>query len=717
MEQNLKLLADKLGIATHFCDAGMARRAYDVSEDLVRFFCAQFGYKADTPEQIAASLQKIEDRKWRKGVESIYVLRRSNLHFDVYLKKAEAGKFRLRMSKKDEKKPLEVTYAICQSKETKTIGRSELQKFEVAITSDLDYGYYDFELQGEGEIYRSVLACVPEKCYSDEAVESGRLWGFAVQLYAMKSRRNWGVGDFTDLKNLVQLCAETGADIIGLNPLNVLFHDFPENASPYSSINRLFLNPIYIDPTEVPDFKWADFPNLQADIDKAKSSELIDYIATYRLKMHIMERLYAGIDRKSAYGKQFEAFKKEKGWELEMLATYQALYHEQSQKVWGGCAVWEKNLQNPHSLQVAQFKKEHAGEIEFFEYLQFEADRQLQEVYREIKKCGLKIGLYRDLPVGVCKDSAEFWADRPVFVSKAGAGAPPDAFFPCGQKWCLGAFNPFELKDRAYEPFIKILRANMSCAGALRIDHVMGLMRLFMIPDEGDEGTYIYYNFDDMLGILALESYRHQCVVIGESIGNVPDGFLEKLKENRIYAISVLWSERWNGGYGDFKMPRDYPQDAFVSVGTHDMPPLKMWWFGYEIELMHRLKMYSDQDRLSAYKRREADRKMLLAAMDFNKVWPQDKTRGGDYLYGENYPEGLEEAAHKLLAESKSKVVLLQLEDIFQSEVLQNLPGTDFDKYPNWYHRLPVDLEDVAQSEKFKRNLKAVYDGGRQKAK
>lgn len=715
MEENLKLLADKLGIATRFCDAGIARREYDVNEDLVRFFCAQFGYKADSFEQTEASLRKFDERKWRKGVESIYVLRRSRLFFHVYLKKTDAGKLKLFLNKKDGEEPVNVGYSFNPTDEIRKIGRAERQKFEVAVTSDLEYGYYDLLIEGDGETYRSVLACTPEKCYTDEAVESGRLWGFTVQLYAVKSRRNWGVGDFTDLKSLVKMCAASGADVIGLNPLNVLFHDFPENASPYSSINRLFLNPIYIDPAEVPGFDPADFPDLQTRIAGAKSKELIDYAATYRLKIEVLEKLFKKMRPDSDYGRQFEAFSREKGWELEMLATYQALYHEQSRCVWGGCAAWEKNLQNPHSLQVAQFKKEHAKEIEFFEFLQFEADRQLQEVYQEVKQCGLKIGLYRDLPVGVCKDSAEFWADRPVFINKAGAGAPPDAFFPCGQKWCLGAFNPFELKDRAYEPFIKILRANMSCAGALRIDHVMGLMRLFMIPDDGDEGTYIYYNFDDMLGILALESYRHRCVVIGESIGNVPEGFLEKLKEHQIYAISVLWSERWNGGCGDFKMPRDYPQDAFVSVGTHDMPPLKMWWFGYEIELMHRLKMFGDQDRTNAYKRREADRRMLLAAMDYNKVWPQDKMRGGDYLYGEGYPEGLEEAAHRLLAESNSKVVLLQLEDIFQSDVLQNLPGTDFDKYPNWYHRLPVDLEDMPESEAYRRNLRAVH-GARNKS-
>ena len=281
-----------------------------------------------------------------------------------------------------------------------------------------------------------------------------------------------------------------------------------------------------------------------------------------------------------------------------------------------------------------------------------------------------------------------------MFMEKSGAGAPPDAFFTLGQKWCLGAFNPYELKNRAYEPYLKILRANMAYAGALRIDHVMGLMRLFMIPDDKQNGTYIYYNFDDMLGLLALESHLHKCAVVGESIGNVPDGFLDKLRAHNIYSISVLWSERWNGGYGDFKMSSDYPANVFVSVGTHDMQPLKMWWFGYDIELKRKLNMIDDNERIASYKLREGDRYKLLAALDFNQVWPQDKLRKADYLYGEGYPEGIEEAVHKLLAKTPCKVVMLQLEDVFEVAELQNLPGTD--------------REDMESSEAYWRNINAV---------
>jgi 4-alpha-glucanotransferase len=707
MENNLKNLAKKLGIATTFSDSGIHKQTYDVSEKTVRFFCRQLGYKADTPEDAVKSLQKFEKKRLNTPLDPILVLKESHLSFELRLKKSEAERpLKLTVLTPENKIISEPAFSAECVFET-VCGRSTYKTQCITLKESMPYGYYRLNIVCGKESFQTVLAIVPEKCYTTEDVESGRLWGYSLQLYSLKSRRNWGIGDFTDLKEFVRLCAKSGADVIGLNPLNVMFHDFPENASPYSSINRLFLNPIYIDPQLVPAFSEKIKQKIFPEIEDIKSEKLINYTKVYQLKISVLKELFEMIDKFPTYKKEFEAFQKKQGTDLERLAVYQALYSEQSQTVWGGWRAWKKELQTPSSAAVTAFAKAHQKEIEFFKFLQFEADRQLKSVYLEVRKCGLKIGLYRDLPVGVCKDSAELWADRYVFMDQVGAGAPPDAFFPCGQKWCLGAFHPFELKERAYEPFLKIIRANMRYAGALRIDHVMGLMRLFMIPDDQNEGTYVYYNFEDMLGLVALESYLNKCVVVGESIGNVPDGFLDALKQHRIHAISVLWSERWNGN-GDFKMPKDYASDAFVSVGTHDMPPLKMWWFGYEIELMNRLKMLTDEEKTAAYHQREADRKMLLAALDFNGVWPADRLRQSDYLYGQGYPEGLEEAAHRLLAQSAARVVMLQPEDIFEVDELQNLPGTDRDQYPSWRHRLPIDLEDMEQSEAYARNTALI---------
>lgn len=703
MENKLYELADKLGVARVFSDAGLSKKTYNVSDDIIKFFCTQLGFDAKDEKKIEQSIKKFDDAKFKNVLDNIVIVKNNNPKFFANL--TSTDNLSLQIEQNGKKENLEFDYDIA---EEKTIGRYTYKKICVTIKKLPDIGYYNLELNQGKKTYKSIMAVVPEKCYTNEDIESAKLWGYSLQLYALRSKRNWGVGDFTDLKNFAKICKKTGADVIGLNPLNVLFHDFPENASPYSSISRLFLNPIYIDVEKVVGFDAKMKAKYKKEIAEAKQGDIIDYTKVYGLKAKVLAELFEKIAGNKKYVKEFENFKNEKGWNLDTLATFQALYSKQSKTIWGGWCAWDKDLQNPNSLKVAEFKKSHIKEIEFFKFMQFEADRQLKEVYEEIKNLGLKVGLYRDLPVGVCKDSAELWADRYVFVDKAGAGAPPDAFFTTGQKWCLGAFNPFELKNRAYEPYLKILRANMTYAGALRIDHVMGLMRLFMIPDNKDEGTYIHYNFDDMLSLLALESHLHKCAIVGESIGNVPDGFLEKLRENNLYAISVLWAERWNGGEGDFKMSRDYPKDAFVSVGTHDMTPLKMWWFGYDIELMRNLGLSTDEDRFNAYKRRERDRFMLLDALDFNQVWPEDNLRKANYLYGEGYPEGIVEAVHKLVAKAPSKVVMLQLEDVMGVDKLQNLPGTDRDQYPNWRLRLPVDLEDLENLPDYQRSVDAV---------
>ena len=232
---------------------------------------------------------------------------------------------------------------------------------------------------------------------------------------------------------------------------------------------------------------------------------------------------------------------------------------------------------------------------------------------------------------------------------------------------------------------------------------------LYVIPDALEEGTYIYYNFADMLNLVALESCLNKCVVVGESIGNVPDGFLDAISAKNIHSLSILWAERWDCGWGDFRQPGQYPKDAFASVATHDIAPLKMWWFGYDIELSYSLGLIgSVEDRTSAYHKREADRGKLLAALDQAKVWPEDKQRSGDYIYGEKYPEGIEEAVMRFMSRSASPVFLAQLEDILHVEKMQNLPGTDRDKHPNWRRKIPVDLEDLADDIAYIRCVQAI---------
>lgn len=703
MNENLQKLAEALGIAVSFSDAGLKRQDYAADEKVVRFLIKAFGYAADTDAEISDSIKRLEKRRWQTVLQPMYVCRQNNIIIDIAAADLSAISLRVQDSAGNNH---DLNYEYCRN----AVSNGRLYKEDLRITTPLDIGYYDLTAIVGTKEYKTRLAVAPEKCYNALPDEK-KLWGFALQLYSVKSNRNWGIGDFTDLKNFVKLCQKSGADIIGLNPLNILSHDYPEEASPYASISRQYLNPIYIDIESVPEFMPDDRLPFENRIKELRASELIRYTDVYTLKIQMLEKCFSRFlsGKDTTRRKAYEQFCRNNGESLQCLAVFQALYEQQTQTIWGGWPAWPKEYRTPTSSGIRRFAEQNKERIEFFKFLQFEAARQLAGVKDETDARGLRIGLYTDLAVGVGRDSAENWSNPGLFVKDAGTGAPPDAFFPGGQKWGLGTFLPQELKERQYRPFIDILRANMQNAGALRIDHVMSLMRLYVIPDACDSGTYIYYNFEDMLNIVALESRLNKCMIVGESIGNVPPGFIETIQSRGIYALSVLWAERWDFGAGDFKAPEQYPQNAFTLVGTHDMAPLKMWWFGYDIALNFSVGIIKNATgRDAAYHQREADRGRLLAVLDRAGVWPADKPRSGDYLFGEKYPEGIEEAVERFMSQTSSPVFLAQLEDILHVETRQNLPGTDRDKHPNWRHKLPVNLEDLANDGAYIRCVAAI---------
>ncbi len=711
MDDKLKSLADKLGVLTEYYDAGQDRKKYEIDDETVKFFIKKFGYDGDTPEAAEHSLEKFENRRWQRTLEAVYVVEQGNLTLDIVTSSENKDKqINLQSISRQNGNVCNLDVETL-SEEEREINHCRYIKKNLKIKNELDIGYYDLTLTLNDAKYKSVLAVAPQKCYQNKALDEKKLWGFALQLYALRSERNWGVGDFTDLKNFVDICAKAGGDVIGLNPLNILEHNFPENASPYSSVSRLFLNPVYIDIEKVPEYKEGDIIGIKAQLKEFREAENIRYEEIYPLKIKFMESFYARFknSKEENRRKEFDDFCKREGDELNKLAVFLTAYEERCRSVWGGWRAWEEELRNPYNPAVKAYAEAHKDRVDFYKYLQFEAFRQFDLAAEEVKKCGLKIGFYRDLAVGVGQDSAESWSDPDVFIADAGAGAPPDAFFPGGQKWGLGAFNPFVLKEKAYEPLIKIMRANMRNTGALRIDHVMSLMRLYVIPNDRPLGTYIMYNLQDMINIVAIESCLNRCVVAGESLGNVPDGFLDVLARKNIYSLSVLWAERAAGWGGDFNQPETYPERAFTSVGTHDMAPLKMWWFGYDIADMRKADIIPNDEVMSNnYHERENDRAKLLKALDVSGLWPEDRPRRADYLFGEGYPEGMAEAVNSFVASCPSRVFLAELENILEVDKRQNLPGVDRDKHPNWRRKLPLDLEKLGNNEMFVRNIKAI---------
>jgi 4-alpha-glucanotransferase len=401
--------------------------------------------------------------------------------------------------------------------------------------------------------------------------------------------------------------------------------------------------------------------------------------------------------RGSVLGSAFRAFRREGGDALAAFATFEAL-HEHFTKAGGPFSwqAWPPAMRDPKSPAVAQFARTHARRVEFFQFLQWQADRQLGAAAAAGRASGLGIGLYLDLAVGVNPHGAEAWADQGLVVPDAAIGAPPDALSRAGQNWGLAPINPLALRRRGFAPVIAALRANMRHAGVLRIDHVMSLQRLYWVPNgcPATSGAYVNYPFRDLLRLVALESRRHGCAIVGEDLGTVPEGFREAMQRAGVLSYRIFMFER--RGDGSFVAPGDYPPLAAASAATHDLATLKGFWLGRDIEWRRRLGLYPDRaaEATEAGERRR-DRHKLLEALGgegllgpgrFTEFLPDD----GEPVYGAE----LGEAILAYLARARARLMLVQLEDVAGEAEQANLPGTT-EAHPNWRRRLSARLEEV----------------------
>jgi (1->4)-alpha-D-glucan 1-alpha-D-glucosylmutase len=426
----------------------------------------------------------------------------------------------------------------------------------------------------------------------------------------------------------------------------------------------------------------------------------VDYTGVAALKSKVLEALYRHFrDRHLAAGsprdQAFRDFVAAGGDRLRHFAIFEALRGrfrgaDGSLLTWRD---WPADYGNPDAPAVSGFAAQHGAAVDFHCYLQWQADLQLGAVAESFERAGMVLGLNRDLAVGPAQNSAEAWSWQDVIAAGVSAGAPPDDFSPQGQVWNLPVFEPHRLREAAYGPMIELLRRNMSHAGALRIDHVMALARLFWIPDgtEGAAGGYVTYPLHDLLGILALESQRQSCLVIGEDLGSVPPGLREELSKAGILATRVVLFER--DGEGHFTAPNDYPRQAVVTPATHDLPTLHGFWLGRDLDWRRRLGRLDEADYDAAVAARSRSRAQLLEWL---------ATQGSDLVLdlspaAENLrvPEGLVEAVHQALADAPAMLIQVQLDDVVGEEEAVNLPGTWRD-YPNWRRKLGITLEDLA---------------------
>jgi (1->4)-alpha-D-glucan 1-alpha-D-glucosylmutase len=578
---------------------------------------------------------------------------------------------------------------------------------ELSIALPLPVGYHRLGI--EGHAGETLIISAPPHCYRPPALQGdGRVWGPAVQLYALRSRRNWGIGDFSDLVQLLHQVAPRGAGIVGLNPLHALFPHNPAHASPYSPSSRLMLDVLYIDVEAVEEFRDCEAaqrlvqsPEFQARLSALREAPLVDYPGVAAAKFEVLELLHAHfraqqIAGNSAGAAAFEAFRAERGAALRRHALFEALqahFHEADGSVWGW-PVWPEAYRDPRSPEVARFAQAQAERVGYFEYLQWQAARQLERANAQCAALGMAVGLYLDLAVSVDRAGSDTWCEGALFAHGASVGAPPDEFNPNGQGWGLPPLRPDKLRASGYRFFIETLRANMRGAGALRIDHVMGLMRLFWIPPgkTPQDGAYVHYALHEMLGIVAIESQRQRCMVIGEDLGTVADEMRGALARFEVLSYRLLYFERHADG--EFKAQAEYPRHALVAISTHDLATLNGWWTSHDLRLRLALDLFPRPGMFEQQLfERAQERVRLLLAVQRAGLLSADavaEATGAQTLAPETVA-----AIHAYLAGTSSQVMMVQLEDAIGQIEQANLPGTT-DAHPNWQRKLALDLPQLA---------------------
>ena len=556
----------------------------------------------------------------------------------------------------------------------------------------------------EDEIAASLAAVSPldlgsmqappgESCFVPAWLKEGRCWGVACQLYGLRSKRNWGIGDFEDLARFAEIAAAAGADFVSVNPLHALFLAAPEHCSPFSPSNRQFLNPLYIAIDKTPGYE-----RLGESIEPPgiRDAELVDYRRVGDLKAKVLERFFRIFDTLDEDGlsRDFERFCAERGQPLYLHALFETLSQAMSQQghgpTWHG---WPEEYRHPGTDSVRALAEEQAHLVTFHSWLQWLADRQLGEAQARARAAGMRIGLYLDMAVGVAPDGSATWSDRDLIVPGARIGAPPDYYNAAGQDWGLAPLSPAALAQRDFAPYRETIDTVLRHAGALRIDHAMSLYRLFWIAEgfSAAEGAYVRYPFPKMLGTLAEVSQERHSIVIGEDLGVVPPGFRDVMKALEIQGYRVFFFEKKK----DFFIPpEEYPREALACITTHDLHTLAGWWSGRDIEVRRDIGMIAAGDVEKHFEERAHERRRLLGLLEGHGLLPDGMRpiMQGATEAPAGLPPDVAVALHRLVARTPSRLFVVPAEDLSGAVEQVNIPGT-MDEHPNWRRKLAVDIE------------------------
>jgi 4-alpha-glucanotransferase len=575
----------------------------------------------------------------------------------------------------------------------RTTSAQSMQRRLLIISERLALGYHKMRLAAEP--MEMSLIVTPRKCWLPEGVNRGdRFWGISAQLYLLRSEHNWGIGDLTDLRHLIETAKESGADIVGVNPLHAMFPDSSEQASPYSPSDRNLLNILNIDVEAIPEFaesveakRLTSSTEFSGAIENARQSDHVTYSEVAARKIEALKLVFEAFCRNKSVKRcnEFSAFIDERASLLDRACTFQALraHFADRNPHLADSKNWPDEFRNFRSPAVARWAGENRSLVEFQLWMQWIADQQLKAASEAAST--MAIGLYRDLAVGSDPAGAEMWCHSDALLPNVHIGAPADIWNPAGQDWGLPPFHPKRLRHEAYRPFIELLQSNMRYSGALRIDHAMALKRLYWIPASGkaSDGAFIEYPMDDLIGILALESHRNRCLVIGEDLGTVPAGFRERMQEANVLSYKVLFFERNEQG---FARPEDYPYLSLSVASSHDLPTLSGWWLESDLNAKATLNLFpSPTLEQEARQQRTVDRRDLISRLRSQNL----------ISCAEVDPQTFSSAAHGFLGRTGSMITLIQLDDLTGEIEQVNMPATTDATNPNWRRKQSISLEDL----------------------
>jgi len=664
----LATLAEAAGLQVDWDDAeGKPKRVED--EHLARVLVA-LGYPADSEAEIAASLAHVQEEERAATFLSI------DVGEDLLLTADQVG----------EACDAELTLEDGTS-QTLPVEQDGLQ-FALPTAAITQTGYHRVTL-GTREF---TLAIAPRRCLTVSDIAPDRkLWGAAAQIPSLRDRDDTGFGGFGTLADAARALAEQGADALAISPAHALFPADVTRFSPYAPSSRLFLNILYADPRLV-----------GADPAPGETGELIDWDQAIPARLAALRTAFEV--RSDAVKQQVTAYRAKGGPELEHHAIFDALhahFFESGARGWQG---WPAEYHDPDGEAVQRFAAEHAEEVEFFLFAQWLAKASLDAAQQAATGAGMAIGLISDLAVGMDSGGSHAWSRPDDLLQGLSIGAPPDLLGPQGQDWGITSFAPLALRRTDFAAFIGTLRAALDHAGGIRIDHILGLRRLWVIPhgSPSPEGAYLTYPLDDMLRILAIESHRAQAIVVGEDLGTVPEGLRPRLAARAVYGMNVLFFER--DEKGTFTPPAEWRAEALAMTGTHDLPTVSGWWHGRDIDWSWKLGRSGadseDEDRLQ----RQEDRGKLWQALQQSGA-----VSGGTEVRQPDTHDAwpVIEAAAAHVGSTPCELAILPLEDLLGLQEQPNLPGTT-DEHPNWRRRLPAPLPEMLQREEVQRRARRI---------